>query len=80
MEENRDYFEGMAEWDAEEAEERKQELQEKIEELEEKYKEKLDIDIILQSHRLRLAAKNVETKGFVKKAHAFCKKVVEEMK
>lgn len=45
-----------------------------------KYRDKVDIDVIQTSHRLRLAAKSVDTKNFIPKALDFCKKVVAELK
>ena len=47
---------------------------------EENYRDKIDITPIQTSHRLRLAAKTVDTKNFIPKSLDFCKKVVAELK
>ncbi len=47
---------------------------------EDKYNSKIDIDPMQISHRLRLAAKTLDTKDFIPKSLAFCKKVVAELK
>ena len=46
---------------------------------EDKYKDKIDIDPVQTSHRLRLAAKSANTKGFDKKALNFCEKVNKQI-
>ncbi|MHA1668578.1 MAG: nucleotidyltransferase domain-containing protein [Candidatus Heimdallarchaeaceae archaeon] len=46
---------------------------------EEKYKEKINIEPVLTSNRLRLAAKSVDTTHFIPSALAFCRSVIEEL-
>jgi hypothetical protein len=47
---------------------------------EDKYKDKINIDPIQRSHRLRLAAKTVGTEDFIPASLKFCKKVNEILK
>ena len=47
---------------------------------EDKYKDKINIEPIQISHRLRLAAKSVNTEKFVEKSLKFCKEVVKQLK
>ena len=50
-------------------------LRDALRELLYKYKDKIKIDPVQTSHRLRLAAKSVDTKNFDDKALNFCKEV-----
>ncbi len=47
--------------------------------LEEKYKDKIDMEPVLTSHRLRLASKNVDTTNFVQDSLAFCREVMKQI-
>ncbi|MCG3216478.1 MAG: hypothetical protein KAS63_07140 [Candidatus Heimdallarchaeota archaeon] len=46
---------------------------------EDKYRDKIRIDSVQTSHRLRLAAKSVNTKNFEERALKFCKEVIKEI-
>ena len=47
---------------------------------EDKYRDKINIEPIQTSHRLRLAAKSVDTESFIPKSLAFCKEVNKLLK
>ncbi|MHA2358172.1 MAG: hypothetical protein ACXABK_05340, partial [Candidatus Heimdallarchaeaceae archaeon] len=47
---------------------------------EDKYRDKINIDPIQRSHRLRLAAKSVEIDNFIPESLKFCEKVNEILK
>lgn len=46
---------------------------------EEKYKDKIDIEPVQLSHRLRLAAKSVDTSNFIEKSVNFGKQVIDQI-
>ena len=46
---------------------------------EDRYRDKIKIDPVQTSHRLRLAAKSVDTKNFEGKALNFCKEVNKQI-